>query len=79
MTEEHRQKLSEAQKKKWTNRTEEERKRPHPIYWVEADKVFSCREEAMKMFDCSTSTITKLLQGKQKTVNGIKTTLRYYS
>lgn len=82
LTKEHKQKLSEAAKKRHTtcsNQAKENiRKSSHkkPVYCEELDIIFESVQECSRQLDIPATNISKLCQGKGKTLKGYH--LRYY-
>ncbi len=82
-TEEHKQKLSEAAKKRHVPCSEEKKKTlsknyPHKkaVYCEELDIVFESVQECGRQLGASATNISKVCRGKGKTVKGYH--LRYY-
>lgn len=81
-TEEHKQKLSEAAKRRHVPCSEEKKEKlkqkshKKPVYYEELDTVFESVQECARQLGISASNISKLCNGRGKTLKGYH--LRYY-
>lgn len=83
-TEEHKQKLSEAAKKRHTPCSEEKKKtlsknypNKKPVYCEELNKVFESVQECSRQLGIPATNISKVCRGKGKTCKGYH--LKYYN